>query len=84
MPKIRMVAGVRIIIWPNDHIPAHVHCFYNGQECRLAILTGDVISGELERAKLKAVRAWLTVHRERVAFAWKETMSGREFRGLIK
>ena len=50
----------------------------------MAILTGDVISGELERAKLKAVRAWLTVHRERVAFAWKETMSGREFRGLIK
>ncbi len=56
MPKIGMVVGVRIIIWPNDHIPAHVHCFFNGQECRLAILTGDVIDGELERFKLAKVR----------------------------
>jgi Domain of unknown function (DUF4160) len=83
MPKLAMVAGVRIVIWPNDHEPGHIHCFYSGQECRLEILTGAVIDGDLERAKLNAVSSWLDANRAHVAYAWNEIMSGRGFKGPI-
>ncbi|MCU0832044.1 MAG: DUF4160 domain-containing protein [Rhizobiaceae bacterium] len=84
MPKIGMVAGVRIAIWPNDHEPAHIHCFYAEHECKMAIATGDVLEGRLERAKLVAVRTWLDKNRLEVAFAWNEVMTGRGFKGMIR
>ena len=83
MPKLAMIAGVRIAIWPNDHEPSHVHCYYNGQECRLAITNSELIDGDLERAKLIAVKLWLDTNRNQIAFAWREIMSGRGFKGKI-
>jgi Domain of unknown function (DUF4160) len=84
MPKIGMVAGVRIAIWPNDHEPAHIHCFHAGQECKIAITTGDVLEGSLERGKLAPVKAWLAANRLEIAFAWNEVMAGRGFKGMIE
>jgi hypothetical protein len=84
MPKIGWVAGVRIVIWPNDHEPVHIHCFHADEECKLAIMTGDVLDGRLQRAKLVAVRAWLNKNRLQVAYAWNEVTTGRGFKGIIE
>lgn len=32
MPTIDRVDGVRVVIYPNDHRPAHVHLMGNGRE----------------------------------------------------
>jgi len=32
MPTILTIAGLRVVIYPNDHRPAHVHVMGNGRE----------------------------------------------------
>ncbi|MCJ2068827.1 DUF2442 domain-containing protein [Methylobacterium sp. J-030] len=45
MPTIAIVEGVRIVIFLNDHLPA----LFAGQEAKLSIATGEVLSGTLPR-----------------------------------
>lgn len=32
MPTVDMIEGLRVVIYPNDHRPAHVHVIGNGCE----------------------------------------------------
>jgi hypothetical protein len=32
MPTIKRIGGLRVVIYPNDHRPAHVHVIGNGCE----------------------------------------------------
>jgi hypothetical protein len=32
MPKIDVIDGLRVVVYPNDHRPAHVHVIGNGCE----------------------------------------------------
>jgi len=32
MPTVLLVSGLRVVIYPNDHRPAHVHILGNGCE----------------------------------------------------
>jgi hypothetical protein len=32
MPTVLKILGLRVVIYPNDHRPAHVHVMGNGQE----------------------------------------------------
>jgi hypothetical protein len=41
MPTIINVNGFRIIIWPADHEPPHVHIFKGKGEAKIAIGKGD-------------------------------------------
>jgi hypothetical protein len=41
------VAGVRIIIYPKDHLPLHLHAKFAEHEPMISILTGDVLEGSL-------------------------------------
>ena len=40
MPTVLLVDGFRVIIWPNDHAPPHVHVF--SAEAQATIERGDV------------------------------------------
>jgi len=83
MPTIAIVAGVRIIIYPKDHLPPHLHVKFAEHEAMISILTGDFLEGSLPRAKLKAVREWLENRREQVAYVWREIRAGRYQGGMI-
>jgi hypothetical protein len=84
MPTIAIVEGVRITIYLNDHLPPHLHANFAGKEIRISIVTGEVLSGSLPRAKLKSVQAWLAANREQVAYIWRETRAGRYSGGMIE
>jgi hypothetical protein len=84
MPTIAVVAGVRIIIYPKDHLPPHLHAKLAEHEAMISIVTGDVLEGSLPRAKLRAVEAWLTAHREEVAYVWQEIRAMRYKGGMIE
>jgi hypothetical protein len=43
MPTIAVVAGVRIIIYPKDHLPPHLHAKLAEHEAMISIVTGDVL-----------------------------------------
>jgi hypothetical protein len=83
MPTIAIVAGVRIIIYPKDHLPPHLHVRFAEYEAMISILTGDVLEGSIPPAKLKAVKAWLAARRERVAYVWQEIRELRYQGGMI-
>ncbi|MCJ2094843.1 DUF4160 domain-containing protein [Methylobacterium sp. J-072] len=84
MPTIAIVEGVRITIYLNDHLPPHLHAFFSGQEAKLSIVTGEVLSGALPPAKLKGIRAWLDANREQVSYVWREIRAGRYNGGMIE
>ena len=45
MPTILVIFGLKVIIYFNDHTPAHVHVLGNGNE---AIFNLSLVSNELE------------------------------------
>jgi hypothetical protein len=84
MPTIAIVDGVAILIYPNDHIPPHVHAKFGDHECRISIVSFEVMSGSLPKAKLRKVKAWLAAHADDVSFAWEAIYDGRGFKGRIE
>ena len=83
MPTIAIVMGVRIVIYPKDHLPPHLHARFAEHEAMISIVTGDVLQGSLPRSKLTAVQDWLAVRRERVAYIWEEVRALRYRGGMI-
>ncbi|MCJ2110870.1 DUF4160 domain-containing protein [Methylobacterium sp. E-025] len=84
MPTIAIIEGVRITIYLKDHLPPHLHAIFSGQEAQISIATGLVLNGNLPRAKLKAVQAWLAANREQVSYIWREIRAGRNDGGMIE
>jgi len=82
-PTIALVSGVRIIIYPKDHLPPHLHAQFAGREAMISILTGDVLEGSLPRAQARAVQAWLARRRGQAAYVWREIRETRYQRGMI-
>jgi Domain of unknown function (DUF4160) len=37
MPTILRIGGLRFVIWPNDHDPAHVHVFSAKAEAKIEL-----------------------------------------------
>jgi hypothetical protein len=37
MPTIKRIGGLRVVIYPNDHRPAHVHVIGNGCEAMFSL-----------------------------------------------
>ncbi len=83
MPTIALVSGVRVIIYPKDHLPPHLHAKFAEHEAMISIVTGDVLEGSFPRAKLRAVQEWLAARREQVAYVWREIREMRYQGGLI-
>jgi Domain of unknown function (DUF4160) len=46
MPTIIKQDGFRIVIWPNDHLPPHVHVFKSDAEVKIALIEPSVFSVE--------------------------------------
>jgi len=83
MPTIAVVFGVRIMIYPKDHLPPHLHAKFAEHEAMISIVSGDVLEGALPRAKLSAVQEWLARRREQVAYVWREIRDLRYQGGMI-
>jgi Domain of unknown function (DUF4160) len=83
MPTIALVSGVRIIIYPKDHLPPHLHAKFAEYEAMISIVTGEVLEGSLPRAKLREVQDWLARRREQVAYVWTEIRELRYQGGMI-
>jgi hypothetical protein len=83
MPTIAIVFGVRIIIYPKDHLPPHLHTKFAEHEAMISIATGHLLQGTLPKAKLSAVQEWLAKHREQVAYVWQEIRALRYQGGMI-
>jgi hypothetical protein len=76
MPTVDIIAGLRMVIYPNDHRPAHVHVIGNGCEAVFK-LNGPGGTPDLREnfgfssVELSKLRAALTSNAARLCAAWR-------------
>ena len=49
MPTLSRFFGISILIYRNDHPPAHFHAYYGGHAAAISIETLDLLAGSLRR-----------------------------------
>jgi hypothetical protein len=82
MPTIVRFAGYRVVIYPNDHRPEHVHVIGKGVE---AVFEVNCPNGGIElrencgatRRQVSQIRRQLKPFQDRICAAWKETHGER-------
>ncbi len=77
MPTVLRAGGYRIVVYPNDHRPAHVHVIGGGHEALfyLNCTTGPVSLREnygFRKSELAAIEDLLTKNLAMLCVAWKE------------
>ena len=81
MPVIAMFYGliVRMYFFDTDkHHAPHIHVEFGEFSAVLAIADGEVLAGEIPKAKLKLAQAWAEIHRDDLMADWKLAVEGRE------
>jgi hypothetical protein len=73
MPVIYREEGFRIVIWPNDHQPPHVHCFKANVEAVILLDSGRVreANGMSARDVCRAVEI-VSEHQDLFLNRWRE------------
>jgi uncharacterized protein DUF4160 len=75
MPEICAFYGIVITIYFDDHLPAHFHAEYGGDEVLLNIDTLSVVAGKLSARAMSLVMEWASLHREELKGAWQKTQN---------
>lgn len=71
MPEISRFLGIVIAMYYNDHAPPHFHARYGGNEIRVNIDTGEILSGSFPKRAQNLVLEWLTLHRSELLEDWQ-------------
>jgi len=53
MPNIDTVKGVKMNIYPNDHVPPHIHAIFGEHEALIEIITQNIFIGFLPKTQLR-------------------------------
>ena len=74
MPTIVKHDGFRIVIWPNDHLPPHVHVFKRDAEVKIALLELIVfnVEGEISNKDLAKALNLVIKYQVELLERWKE------------
>lgn len=70
MGKLHQIGKVRIVVYPNDHLPPHFHAIAPGFEALIAIDTLSILRGALAGQVRKAVLGWAEANRDAIAAEW--------------
>ena len=79
MPTISMFYGIVIYLYFFDderHKLPHIHARYQGHEASFSIKDGDLLAGDLLKAKIRLVQAWVEIHREALLADWDLAVNG--------
>ncbi len=76
MPTVLRLPGLRVVVYPNDHRPAHVHVIGNGYEAivELSCPDGPVSLREnfgFAQHELTSIQKALSKHVEQLCKAWE-------------
>ncbi len=76
MVTVLRIRGLRVVIFTNDHEPAHVHVYGDG-EAKINLVGRDgapelVRAEAMTRADIRRAMATVAEHREALLMRWKE------------
>lgn len=82
VPTVLTIDGLRVVIYPNDHEPAHVHVIGDGNEARFALQEAggkvELIENYGFRSRAIArIKAALTDQQQALIAKWSE-IHGKE------
>ena len=69
-----MIVGAAFVIFRKPHI----HAEYSGDEVVVA-LDGEVLEGEIPKAKMKLLDAWMVIHHDDLAANWELLSKGEQY-----
>lgn len=58
------------------HSLPHVHIEYGEDEAVIGIPNGELLEGDLRRAQLRMVQAWIEIHRDELMKNWERAIKG--------
>ncbi|MGI9173840.1 MAG: DUF4160 domain-containing protein [Rhodothermales bacterium] len=67
--------GIAVRMYYGDkgqHNLPHVHVVYQGEEATVAIPSGELLGGEVDRKALRKARAWITLNEEAIMERWEK------------
>lgn len=79
MPVISMFYGILIRMYVLDnkrHSLPHIHARYGEFEAAIAIVDGEILSGEMPRKQLRLIQAWIELNREALDADWALAIGG--------
>ena len=74
MPTIIKQDGFRVVIWPNDHLPPHVHVFKSDAEVKITLIESNVfnVEGKISNKDLVKALNLVIEHKVELLERWKE------------
>lgn len=79
MPTISMFYGILILMYYYDnkkHSNPHIHAEFAEHQATISIEDGELLGGNLPKAKMKLVQAWIEIHREDLLANWRLAVAG--------
>lgn len=79
MPSISAFYGIIIYMYFKDnsqHKLPHIHAKYQGDEVVASIPGGEVLSGNINKSKMKLLSAWMEIHKDELIADWELAVSG--------
>lgn len=70
MPTISMFYGIVIRMYYDEHNPPHFHAYY-GEYKAMFSLEGELIEGNIPKAKAKLITAWALIHKDELLANWQ-------------
>lgn len=80
MPVLSSFYGIIVRMYRevgNKHNLPHIHAEYSGDEV-VVTLDGQILEGEIPKAKMKLLDAWIEIHREDLLANWKLLSNGEQ------
>ena len=81
MPVISAFYGVIILMFYFDnrkHNRPHIHVQYGEFDAVVSIDDGEVLEGDLPKARMRLVQAWIEIHRDELVNDWRLAVTGQQ------
>jgi len=78
MPLISSFYGIKILMYPFDHLPKHFHNKYTDFEATMDIETSKISQGFLPGKAEKLVKEWVLKHKEELLSNWEILSKGKK------
>jgi len=81
MPTISLFFGIVVTMYYFDdeqHHTPHIHVKYQNENAVFSIPDGELITGNIQRNKMKLIQAWIEIHQEDLMANWELAINGNE------
>ncbi|WAR43412.1 type II toxin-antitoxin system toxin DhiT [Methylomonas rapida] len=81
MPAISMFYGIIVYMYFMDnkqHKLPHIHVKYQNDEVIVAITDGEILDGNIPKAQMKLLQAWIELHKDELLADWQLAVSGEQ------